>query len=73
MRTRSRSLTWHGQPFRFEYLAGPAARTGPMWAVYRRAEFIGTMPCPTDIPTKEFDLRGCHWLDELLRTAKAKG
>jgi hypothetical protein len=65
MRSRTRSLTWQGQPFRFEYL-GVSEPDNTLWAVWRQREFIGTMPCSPEIPTKDFDVRGIHWLAELL-------
>lgn len=69
MHTRSRSLNWHGQTFRFEYTPARAPRDhgdAPLWAVSRRGEFIGMMACSTEVTTKDFDLRGMRWLDELL-------
>ena len=73
MHAHSRSLTWHGQPFHFECLPGSDPdRAAPLWAVWRRTEFIGTMPCSTEITTKDFDLRGRHWLDDLLGGPQAK-
>jgi hypothetical protein len=34
--------------------------------VSRGGEFIGTMPCSPEVTTKDFDVRGLHWLAELL-------
>lgn len=66
MRSRTRSLTWRGQVFRFQCFR-PDPSSGPaLWAVSRRGEFIGTMPCSTEVTTKDFDVRGSHWLAELL-------
>jgi hypothetical protein len=67
MRARSRSLTWRGQAFRFQYL--PASQSGheaPSWAVSKGREFIGTMECSAEITTKDFEVRGLRWLSELL-------
>jgi hypothetical protein len=68
MRARSRSLIWRGQTFRFQYLASsPVPHSeSALWAVSRGGEFIGTMPCSPEVTTKDFDLRGLHWLAELL-------
>lgn len=68
MHARSRSLTWRGQTFRFHYLSSSAnpMNESALWAVSRGNEFIGTMPCPPEVTTKDFDLRGFHWLAELL-------
>jgi hypothetical protein len=69
MRIRSRSLTWRGQPFHFDYVlpSEPMAGT-PVWAVSRRGEFIGMMPDSGEITTKEFDVRCARWLGDLLNT-----
>jgi len=72
MRARSRSLTWRGQTFRFQYLSStlvPMSDTA-LWAVSRGGEFIGTMPCPPEVTTKDFDVRGMHWLAELLGNSR---
>jgi hypothetical protein len=68
MRIRSRSLTWRGQPFRFEYVAPSNPPAGDAWAVSRRGEFIGMMPCPEEVTTQEFELRCTRWLGDLLNT-----
>ena len=70
MRARSRSLIWRGQTFRFQYLAAaPLPKNeSALWAVSRAGEFIGTMPCSPEVTTKDFDVRGLHWLAELLGT-----
>jgi hypothetical protein len=67
MRYHTRSLSWRGETFRFERMPAKAA-TGnePQWAVSRRGEFIGTMPCGPEVTTKEFDLRCLGWLRDLL-------
>jgi hypothetical protein len=67
MRHHTQSITWHGQAFRFELLHGkPPSSETPLWAVSRRGEFIGTMPCSPEVTTKEFVVRGLRWLGELL-------
>lgn len=68
MEHKTRTIGWRGQQFRFERLEGrgrPAGHTAE-WAVWRRGEFIGTMPSVTEETTKEFDLRCTRWLRELL-------
>ena len=67
MRAGSRSLTWHGQPFRFEHLFSES-HGDALWAVSRRGEFIGTMACSSQVTTKDFDA-GIRWLAELLGTS----
>jgi hypothetical protein len=73
MRARSRSLIWRGQTFRFQYLASAAVpkTESALWAVSRGGEFIGTMPCSPEVTTKDFDVRGVHWLAELLGNTRA--
>jgi hypothetical protein len=67
MRDYRRSITWQGQAFQFERLQPKASRNdSPLWAVYRRGEFIGTMPCSAEVTTKDFDVRSVRWLGELL-------
>jgi hypothetical protein len=67
MRHHQRSITWQGQAFQFEQLEPKASRNdSPLWAVYRRGEFIGTMLCSNEVTTKDFDVRSVRWLGELL-------
>lgn len=67
MRNQCRSITWQGQSFHFKRLQPKTAHgEKPLWAVSRGREFIGTMRCPTEVSTREFDIRGLRWLDELL-------
>ena len=68
MRHKTRSIAWHGQEFHFERLetgARSASQTAE-WAVWRKGEFIGTMPSWSEESTKDFDLRCERWLGELL-------
>jgi hypothetical protein len=66
MRYQARSLTWHGQAFRFEWIKHRNRRKPDCaWAVSRRGEFIGTMSCSPEITTREFDLRCHEWLVDL--------
>ncbi len=73
MRSRTRSITWHGQSFRFQLLKppGPESDTG-QWAVHRSGEFIGTMPCSPEVTTKDFDVRSLRWLGELLGSLRGR-
>jgi hypothetical protein len=73
MHHKTRSIAWRGQEFHFERLdtvAHSASQTAE-WAVWRKGEFIGTMPSVSEETTKDFDLRCARWLGELLtpRTA----
>ena len=58
-------VTWRGEQFSFERLADRRDLV-PVWAVSRRREFIGTMPCAEDETTKEFEVRSVGWLGALL-------
>jgi hypothetical protein len=64
-RYSSRSITWHDQTFHFQRLDASSSDT-QLWAVSRRGEFIGTMPCPPEVSTKDFDLRGLRWVGDLM-------
>jgi hypothetical protein len=67
MRHHTQSITWHGQAFHFELLNPKASsKEPPLWAVSRRGEFIGTMPCSLEVTTKDFEVRSLRWLRELL-------
>jgi hypothetical protein len=67
MHHRTLSITWHGQAFHFELLNSHAtSKESSLWAVSRRGEFIGTMPCSPEVTTKDFEVRGLRWLRELL-------
>ncbi len=65
MRYHTRSITWQGQPFRFQRLQVRLS-TETLWAVSRRGEFIGTMACSDEVTTKDFDIRSQKWLGDLL-------
>ena len=71
MRHLQRSITWQGQAFQFQRLQSDPSKNSPLndsplWAVYRRGEFIGTMRCSGEVTTKDFDVRSLRWLGELL-------
>jgi hypothetical protein len=70
MRYRSRSITWHGQAFHFEYLQSNPTSDPPQWSVSRGREFIGMMPCSVEVTTKDFDVRCFRWLTDLLSRAE---
>jgi len=70
MNSRTRSIPWSGQYFRFERLRTGDSGAGSVWAVSREREFIGTMTCDREITTKEFDIRCLRWLSDLLDAMK---
>lgn len=74
MRHHSRSITWQGQAFHFQRLQQKAETSDtPLWAVSRRGEFIGTMPCSPEVTTKDFDVLSLRWLGELLGSSAGTG
>lgn len=73
MRYRARSIQWAGHSFRFERLDHPEQGVELTWAVSRRGEFIGTLRCPGEITTNEFDVRCQHWLTQLLTPQSRPG
>ena len=70
MKSRTRSIPWSGQNFRFERLRAGDSGPGSVWAVSRAREFIGTMTCDGEVTTKEFDLHCQQWLSDLLGAGK---
>jgi hypothetical protein len=73
MRYHTRSLTWHGQSFHFEYLQSKAPiGDTPQWSVSRGGEFIGMMPCSVEVTTQDFDVRCFRWLTDLLSRAERR-
>jgi hypothetical protein len=66
MRHHMRSLTWRDQAFRFERLQAGSDDDNTQWAVIRRGEFIGIMPCAPEVTTGEFDMRCRRWIQDLL-------
>jgi hypothetical protein len=67
MLKRTRSFTWHGEAFRFQYMPSGQQQDRPGWAVMRRGEFIGIMPGVAEVTTKEFEVRAARWVSDLLR------
>jgi hypothetical protein len=66
MRHRRRSVSYAGEPFSFEQVKEwEPDGAWVTWAVSRRGEFVGTMNTPTEITTRDFDLRSVEWLTQL--------
>ncbi len=71
MQYHRRSVSYAGQPYRFEKIGAlDQDRAQVTWAVSRQGEFIGTMSCAEEITTRDFDLRCAGWLQDLLGHAK---
>jgi hypothetical protein len=68
MREAMRFVSWRGEQFHFDRLEEQQdlADMGPVWAVSRRREFIGTMSGVQGETTKEFEVGCVSWLAALL-------
>jgi hypothetical protein len=73
MRSTHHIVEWHGERFSLKPLKSLSQVTAlsPVWAVWRRGEFIGTLPYRSDETTKEFEFRCTDWLRDLLGTPEA--
>ena len=62
-------VEWHGERFTIEPLKSLSRVTAlsPTWAVFRRGEFIGTLPYRSNETPMEFESRCVSWLRDLLR------
>jgi hypothetical protein len=65
MRHSGRWLTYRGELYHFERLAGPRAGRVPLWAVMRRGEFIGTMIWHERENEQGFAVRAIRWLEDV--------
>ena len=64
-------VEWQGERYTIEPLKSLSRVTAlsPIWAVFRRGEFIGTLPYRSDESRMEFERRCISWLRDLLRSA----
>ena len=71
MRLDRHCVEWHGERYRVEPLKSLSRVTvlSPVWAVFRRGEFIGTLPYRLDETPEELDVRCRIWLQDLLQTS----
>jgi hypothetical protein len=71
MRSTRHIVEWHGERFSLEPLKSLSQVTAlsPDWAVWRRGEFIGTLPYRSDETTKEYEFRCTDWLRDLLEAS----
>jgi hypothetical protein len=62
-------VEWQGERYTIEPLKSLSRVTAlsPNWAVFRRGEFIGTLPYRSDESPMEFERRCISWLRDLLR------
>jgi hypothetical protein len=67
MRLARHYVESHGERYTLELLKSlsPVTSSPPVWAVSRRGEFIGTLPCHPEETTKEFEIRCIAWLRDL--------
>ena len=73
MRSGRHFVEWQGERYTIEPLQSPSRVTplSPVWAVARRAEFIGTLPYRPEETTKEFEIRCVAWLCDLYGARRA--
>ena len=69
MVTERHIVEWHGERYTIEPLKSLSRVTtlSPTWAVFRRGEFIGTLPYRSNETPMEFESRCISWLRDLLR------
>jgi hypothetical protein len=65
MRHSGQWLTFRGELYHFERLAGSNAGRVPLWAVMCRGEFIGTMIWHERENEHRFATRAMRWLEDL--------
>ena len=69
MVTERHIVEWRGERYTIEPLKSLSRVTAlsPTWAVFRRGEFIGTLPYRSNETPMEFESRCISWLQDLLR------
>jgi hypothetical protein len=67
-------VEWHGERYTVEPLKSISRVTSlsPVWAVYRRGEFIGTLPYRQDEPVSDLKARCAGWLQDLLEPPRRR-
>jgi hypothetical protein len=67
-------VEWHGERYTIEPLKSISRVTSlsPMWAVFRRGEFVGTLSYRQDEPEKELKARCAGWLQELMEPPRRR-
>ena len=69
MRSTRHIVEWHGERYTVELLIGSSPVTSPfpkVWAVSRRGEFIGTIPCEPQEADEQFEQRCARWMADLI-------
>jgi hypothetical protein len=71
MRFERLFVEWHGERYTVEPLESLSRVTSlsPVWAVFRRGEFIGTLPYHLNETSEELEVRCRIWLQDLLETS----
>jgi hypothetical protein len=71
MRSDRHIVEWQGERYTVEPLESLSRVTSlsPVWAVFRRGEFIGTLPYRLNETPEELDVRCRVWLQDLLETS----
>ena len=62
------TVEWQGESYTVEPLRSISRVTvlSPLWAVFRRGEFIGTLAYRSNETPQELQTRCVHWLSDLL-------
>ena len=67
-------VEWHGDHYTIEPLKSISRLTAlsPVWAVFHRGEFIGTLPYRQDESVNELEARCATWLQDLLEAPRRR-
>lgn len=67
-------VEWHGERYTIEPLKSlsPVTVPSPVWAVFRRGEFIGTLPYRPEESEGELECRCVTWLADLLEAPRTR-
>lgn len=73
MRSARHFVEWQGERYTVELLRSfsPVTMLSPVWAAFRRGEFIGTLPYRSDETARELETRCIAWLRDLLAAPHA--
>jgi hypothetical protein len=72
MRFARHFVEWHGERYTVEPLKSlsPVTTLSPVWAVFRRGEFIGTLPYRLNETSEDLEVRCISWLSDLLESPR---
>jgi hypothetical protein len=74
MRSARHFVEWHGERYIVEPLKSFSRITAlsPIWAVFRRGEFIGTLPYRLNETVEELEGRCTDWLTDLFESPQPR-